>query len=153
MASEICENSTAKLNNGADLHMAKQNAVPEDSIQRLVEECLPDLDATVQACVQMSMEGVGGLGIEHWVGDGKDRPFRSADIFSYKALLDFVSKNRHRICDSQDFLHYIGPWYDWALGTAESKLTVTWMRRSEFADLGKEELVKQIREEVLTNHL
>jgi hypothetical protein len=129
----------------ADHHELQKGG--SDSMSRFIVDSLPDLDETVGECVKVSLEGAGGLGIEHWVGEeARDRPFHSADHFSYRALLGFVTRNSERSSDSQDFLHYISPWYEWALGTAESKLLVTLMSRPEFAGAAKEKLAGQIRE-------
>lgn len=145
MASDIL---TPEIHDPAD-HRELQKLGP-DSMSRFILDSLPDLDETVGECVKVSVEGAGGLGIEHWVGEkARDRPFHSADNFSYRSLLGFVTRNRERSSNSQDFLHYINPWYEWALVTAESKLLVTLMARPDFAGANKEKLAGQIRETIL----
>jgi hypothetical protein len=60
-------------------------------MSRFILDSLPDLDETMGEYVKVSLEGAGGLGIEHWVGEeAHDRPFHSVDHFSYRALLRFA---------------------------------------------------------------
>eukprot|EP01018_Ginkgo_biloba_P000700 Gb_12178 [translate_table: standard] len=124
----------------------------QDSNSRLVsciQCCEADMNGTVEDCVKVSMEGVGGLGIEHWVGDCENRPFDHTGNISYRGLLAFVLKNRERSSDSQDFLHYISPWYEWALVTAESKMVSVLLSKPDLAAYDKKSLVQRTREIML----